>query len=198
MTARRRRDAGFSLLETVVMLVVVGFLVAGLAAGTSGAVRVWSTETRWSRDGFESDGAARVLRGLIVGMNGGDAFAGLLPVQGGADALSFVTVLPAVPAGERMAAASVAIGVEHGALVLHWTPYLPERFGPAATRTALLAPDVASVEFSYWNKGAWQDRWSADGVPPLVRVRIVRGPGGGPEVPDIVAAPYRALLGKPS
>ena len=196
MTAKR--EAGFSLLETLVMLVVVGFLVAGLAAGTSGALRVWSTETRWSRDGFEGDGTARVLRGLIVGMNGGDASAGPLPVQGGARALSFVTVLPAVPAGERTAAARVAIGVERGALVLHWTPYLPGRFGPATTRTALLAPDVASVEFSYWHKGAWQDRWSADGVPPLVRVRIVRRPGGGPEVPDLVAAPWRALPGQPS
>jgi general secretion pathway protein J len=199
MSAARRRNAGFSLLETLAMLVVVGFLIAGLAAGTNVGLRSWSTETRWSRDGFEADGVVRILRGLIVGMNGGDVFAGPLPVAGRAHALSFVTELPALPAGERTAEASVAIGVEQGDLVLHWTPHLPGRFGPAATRTELLAPAVASVEFSYWRQGRWQDRWTGDGVPSLVRVRILRKPGSpGVDLPDIVAGPFRALLAPPS
>ena len=183
------REAGFSLLETIVMLVVVGLLVTGLAEGTRAGLSAWSTETRWSRVGLDGGSTARVLRGLITAMDPGD-FQDPLKVTGSRTALAFATDLPTRPPGQRTREATVAITLDHTRLLMRWTLRIPAPIRPPATHEAVLASGITSVAFSYWHDGAWSDRWTGDGLPRLVRVRLV----GKQEIPDIVAAPFRAPL----
>ena len=185
-----RREAGFSLLETVVMLVVVGLLVTGLAEGTRAGLATWSAERRWGGEA-EVASTARVLRGLIEAMDPGDPSTPLA-VAGTAHTLVFATDLPVVPPGQRTREAAVEIGLKGRTLQLRWTPRLPSPLRPPARHTDMLAPGISSLDLAYWRDGAWSSRWDGNGIPKLVRIRIAREPEAGPALPDIIAAPARA------
>ncbi len=184
-----RREAGFTLLETIVMLVVVGLLVTGLAEGTRAGLATWSAERRWSGEA-EVAGTARVLRGLIEAMDPGDPSAPLA-VTGSANTLVFATDLPVVPPGQRTREATVELGLQARTLQLRWTPRLPSPLRPPVRHTDILATGISSLDLAYWRDGAWSGHWAGDGIPELVRIRIAREPGTGPAFADIIAAPAR-------
>ena len=185
------REAGFTLLETLVVLVVLATLVLGLAEGTRAGFSTWSAEARWSRDRDDRDAIARVLRGLIEGMDPGDGIASPLPIEGSADRLSFTADLPVLPTGVKTREADVTLIRDGNTLALRWTPHVAAPLHPPAPRLETLARDVASLNFAYWHDGAWSDQ-AGESMPALVRVRIVRTADAGPPMPDIVAAPSRA------
>ena len=182
--------SGFTLLETLVTLVVLGFLVAGLAEGTRAGLRTWSMELRVDRDLEAGAAAARVLRTLIDGIDTGED-TDPLPVRGTADALFVTTDLPTRPPGGLTREATVAILLRGHALTVRWTPWIADPLRPSPAHEDVLMSDVTSVAFSYWRDGGWSDHWSGDGIPALVRVRIGRSHDDGSDVPDVVAAPFR-------
>jgi prepilin-type N-terminal cleavage/methylation domain-containing protein len=183
-----KRADGFSLLETIVVLAVVGLLIAGLAEGARAGLRAWSTETRMSRT-LEDDAPVRVLRGLIARTDTGD-LTDPLPFVATPHTLAFATSLPVVPPGLETRDVAVEIAREGQALVLRYEPRLPSPLHPPAWRREVLATGVASLDIAVWREG-WHDRFAADGMPDLVRIRIIPDPGGR-AIPDIVAHPFRA------
>ncbi len=128
MTNRSRRhpQTGFTLLEVLVALVVLGFLVVGLTQGVRAGLAMWDAQTRRVGETSELDAAARILRILLTGIaaspSGGvnPGAAGTTEIEGRPDSLAFVGDLPNGLGASRRA--EIKLELRQGRLVLRWTP----------------------------------------------------------------------------
>lgn len=186
-----RRDGGFTLLEVLVALVVLGFLMAGLAGGIRLGLRAWGAQDRAIAAHADLDAVDRALRHLISQADPGDP-THAAGIGGTASRLALVTRLPA--ASDRAVEAALFVDAGHH-LVLRWTP---RRFGrpigppPPAQQTALL-DGVDAAQFAYWarnGEGGWRGAWDGNDPPALIRVHL-RFTDAARHWPDIVAAPAR-------
>ncbi len=190
-----RRDAGFTLLELLVGLVMLGFILAGLSQGTRFGLQAIGAQTRDIAGRGDLDAVDRALQRLIEAAYPGQP-RDPPTFRGGANSLTFVSTLPAaalLPTRE----AQVALGVDgSGRLMLRAVPRLPgHQLGPppAPSETELLR-GVDHLEAAYWTRGPnphWAAGWTTAGLPALVRLRVVFPPGDRRHWPDIVAAPRR-------
>ena len=84
MTASRKdtRQSGFTLLEMLVALVVLGFLVLGLAQGVRTGLALWAAQNRRMSETGELDSVARVevMRGSGSTLYGSDAVGGVVNI----------------------------------------------------------------------------------------------------------------------
>lgn len=191
------RDRGFTLLEVLVALVVLGLLVAGLAQGLRFGLGATERQERFAAERGDLDAVDRLLRRIVASMDPGTA-RDPSPVQGAPGAFGFVTDLGPAASGLPTTEAQVSLGVEGGQLVLRWRPLLrAARFGPPPPlQTVVLLERVDRLELSYWGPvgeapPSWQREWGQKTLPLLVRMRLVFPPGSGRRWPDIVAGPIR-------
>ena len=63
------RQSGFTLLEMLVVLVVLGFLMVGLTQGVRAGLTMWGAQTRRVGETADLDAGARVLRRLLGGIS---------------------------------------------------------------------------------------------------------------------------------
>jgi general secretion pathway protein J len=180
---------GFTLIEILVTLAVLGLLMVGLGQGLSVGLATLSTATRMTDSLDAFDAADRTLRHLIAQADPGNGTE-LPRFTGGPDRLSFITRLPEVP-GAPTNRVEVALGVDKThRLILRWRPYLhAKRTGPAPfTETGLLS-GVARITVHYWSAEGWSTAPEAGSLPRLVRIRVVFLDQGQRHWPDIVAGP---------
>jgi general secretion pathway protein J len=192
-----RRPNGFTLIEILVALAVLGALIAGLGQGIRVGLRAWNTATRMTEAGDSLDTVDRTLRTLVGRMDPGSA-TDLPRLSATAHSLAFVTTLPDMPAmASNRVEASLGVDAKHR-LVLRWRPYERSQSQPGRSATGTgaryneieLLDGVAGMDLSYWTAaGGWAEDWRAEGLPPLVRIRVgLLRPGQRPW-PDIVVAP---------
>jgi general secretion pathway protein J len=190
------RQGGFTLLEVLIALVLLGLLLAGLGAALRFGFGLWELQARQIAGVDALDATDRALRALVEQMEPGDP--GLLQptVSGSSDRLSFIGQLPqAVVSGRR--ADMTLIVASGGRLVVRWRPHRHERpFGaPPAESETLLLQGVDRLDLAYWRAdapgrpGGWTDRWDEPGLPALVRVRLRFPPGDARHWPDLLIAP---------
>jgi general secretion pathway protein J len=198
--SRRGLPAGFTLLEMLVVVAVLGLLMVGLTAGTRAGVALWGAQQQRVGETAELDAGARILRRLLTAVpSPSPVLAGAASAQiafaGDADHLSFVGDLPTGVGTTRRA--DITIALRHGALVLSWTPHRHEiRFDPTPppSETDLL-PGVARLAIAYWGAAvpgqlpAWQSQWTGPAPPELVRIRLAFGKADRRRWPDLIAAP---------
>lgn len=191
-----RHQGGFTLLEVLVALVVLGMLVLGLTQGIHFGLKTWASQTRTIAAHEDLDAVDRTLRRLIESMDPGSP-AEAVSIDGSASSFAFPSELPDFAAALPSRRADVALGVDAAhRLVLRWTPHLHAvRLGPAppAQQSELLR-GVDHVELAYWPSGAgggWQTLWKQPLPPALVRIRLVFTEGDKRHWPDIIAAPIR-------
>ena len=185
-----RQPNGFTLIEVLVALVVLGFVVVGLAQGVRFGLLAWNkaTATAGTRENF--DAIDRTLRHLIEHTDPGNE---IDPPQftASSDKLAFISRLPDM-SGMAINRVEAALGVDsHHRLVLRWRPYLHAKRlqPPQFTETELLG-GVASMELSFWAPGdGWITTWKAPELPALVRIRLELTDPTQRRWPDIVAAP---------
>ncbi len=193
----KQAPPGFTLLEILVALVVLGLVLAGLAQGTRFGLRVAERQSATIAADADLDATERVLRGLIEQMDPGSLTSAAL-LDAGPGSLSFTANLAAVAPGLGIGEADVALGVtpDHR-LVLRWTPHLHATrlaAAPAGTETTLLT-GVQRMEFAYCcQDGQFVVAWPEKTLPALVRISLTF-PGGGRQAwPPIVVAPMRMRL----
>jgi general secretion pathway protein J len=197
------RQTGFTLLEILVVLVVLGFLVVGLTRGVRTGLTLWDAQTRRIGETGELDAGARVLRTLLsriwvppprlldpeAAHTTGSA--------GQPDRLTFIGDLPTGLGTTNRA--NITIELRDRRLVLLWTPHRHELSTappPEPIETELVS-GVEHLDFAYWGSpsanqpAGWQTQWDSFNVPELIRVRLRFAKGDRRHWPDLTAAPQR-------
>ncbi len=189
------RQAGFTLLEILVALVVLGLLLAALAGGVDFGLRTWTMQSRVIDRSSEIEAVDTTLRRLVTQADPGlDEPRGNF--SGTAHHLEFATTLPAALPGEAPLAVIVALDLDQRhRLVLSWlpAPHARRLAPPPPPSRAVLLDGVAAFDASYLGANGWQQDWSDPSVPSLVRLHL-GFVSTGRVWPDIVAAPTRQSL----
>lgn len=192
-------DAGFTLVEVLVGVVLLSLLTSVIFASLRFGVLAWGHGT------IHADRLDRILsthsylRRLI-----GDAYPyyqttdpthGRVVFDGARDKIDFLAPPPAsFPAGGRMRYTlnSETRGATHSLNLLSQAELAATGRAGNATRTSLL-DEAEMIEFAYFGrrgsdrKSAWNDSWSGEtSLPDLIRIRIQMGKRNWP---DIIIAP---------
>ncbi len=194
----RQGETGFTLLETIVALVVLGFLILGLSQGIRFGLGARATQAGLQAKADGLDTVDRTLRGLVTRMDPG-GFDAPPTLAGAPDRMAFLTELPTGAAinGIRQAQVILLVDSAHE-LVLTWqlAPHAVALRPPPRGRVVLLH-DVDRLAIAYADPahgGSWRRRWGGTALPGLVRIRIVFRRGDPRLWPDIVARPRRQRL----
>jgi general secretion pathway protein J len=197
------QQTGFTLLEILVVLVVLGFLVVGLTRGVRTGLTLWDAQTRRIGETAELDAGARVLRTLLSAMwvpppRLLDPEAAHAPESAGQpDRLTFIGNLPTGLGTTRRA--NITLELRDRRLVLRWTPHrheLTNTPAPEPIQTELIR-GVERLDLAYWGSSStnqpavWQAQWDSYDPPGLIRVRLGFAKGDRRRWPDLIAAPQR-------
>jgi general secretion pathway protein J len=201
MTNSRRSsgEGGFTLLEVLVALVLLGFLLVGLSAGVHTGLGLWRAQRRDLRKTQELDATARILRELLTGIPqippGGFAAdpQGRRGVRGTAHAFVFVGDMPTGLGTTRRA--DIRLKLQGKRLVLLWAAHRHEllRQTPPPEETELVGA-VKGLAIAYWGSWnppqppTWHSRWPGPGIPELIRVRLFFAKSDPRHWPDLIAA----------
>jgi general secretion pathway protein J len=190
----QRKQAGFTLLEILVALVVLGFLVAGLAQGLRLGVSTWQAQARTQAARGDLDAADRTLRTLIARMDPGGVSGRPAIFKGTSHSLLFTTTLPQAADGLVSRGADVTLAVDDGhQLRLLWVPHYRNPLRPLPPGRVTLLSDVDHLEIAYWRdpQAGWQPEWAGVTLPKLIRIHIVFTGASGRHAPDVVVMPMR-------
>ena len=197
-------DCGFTLLELIVALVVLGFVLAAIAGGFEFGLRAEILQSRNITAHADLGATDRILRRLVAEMDPGTSTE---PAQITArpSELSFTSDLGRAATGlGEDGSAQVGLGVdaEHR-LVMRWLPTVHgiRLTPPPPVRTAVLLDAVERVEFAFWGPSTdgggvgWLSSWTERDLPPLIRIRLHFAPVSGRSWPDIIAPTQRLPTG---
>jgi general secretion pathway protein J len=192
---RRYAEAGFTLIEVLVSLVLLGLVLALLSGAIRFARGTWDAAGRLDREaGY--DVAGRFLRARL-----GEAVPLFEPTKFGAmrvaftgtgERIDFVAPSQNGPVGSGLYRFVLEGGSANNiarALVIRLAPYQPQAGPEGAFENHVLAESVGSVTFRYFGRKdarsapTWQDAWSrTDALPQLVEMTINRSDRGSPSV----------------
>ena len=183
---------GFTLLEMLVALTVLGLVVAGLFQGTRFGLLAWQRQTDMISERDQLDAVDRTLRRLLTTMK--------YPRDAGPDEIGFTSELPLSAATpSRLADMMLLIDDQHR-LVLRWTPRRHEtrrEQRDTPTDTVILTK-IDGLEINYWQgnqagkQPGWRSDWTEPEPPPLIKLTFVFPPSDHRRWPAIIVAPALA------
>ena len=190
-------DAGFTLLEILVSLIVLALIILGLAQGLRFGILALHRQSSVIDQHADLDAVDRTLRNLIEQINPGTTH-DAPQIRGNGSTMEFTSQLPygaAAALPDRQAEIRLLVDGANR-LVLRWAPYSHATYlvPPLPSDTPLLQ-NVDRIELSYWARAGapgWRRSWDRPEVPALIRIHIVFVKGTALVWPDIVAAPQRA------
>ena len=193
-----RGEAGFTLLEIVVALVVLAILLVTLTRGVQFGLAAFDRQDRMIATGGRLEAVDSTLRRLFEQLDPGTSTDGNT-VTGTHHAVAFRSPLPvaaqnrpgALPS-DGLADLRLSVDGSHH-LLLAWVPHRHvRRSGPAPKpHLETLLDNVERIDLDYWSEGAWHPRWNELKPPLLIRLRLVFPEGDPRRWPDLVAAPVR-------
>lgn len=172
-------EAGFTLIEMIVVVVVLGFVVAGLAQAARFGIHAWDRESRLADQAAERERVERVLRSLIE-QAAAPMAADDKPFTGEAHRVVFITRMPDQPPVGVTRRAEVALGInDQHELVLRWRPHpnAVALFPEKPPTDIVLAEHVDHLDLTYRQSsgdgGKWVQSWGDSNLPALVQLHIV-------------------------
>jgi prepilin-type N-terminal cleavage/methylation domain-containing protein len=186
----RSKSAGFTLLEVLISIAVMGILLVLLSQGLHFGLRAVRLQAQ-ARDGAgELLGVDQSLRRLIALADPG-IYPKAASLRGDASAVSLVTQLPGEGDGQR---ADVTLMVSNRQLVLRWVPHTHVETSasrPVLRETVLLG-GIERMDLAYMGVGSvWLPGWDADALPTLVRITLIFSQSSRRRWPPMVVAPLR-------
>ncbi len=195
----RKPTAGFTLLELLVVVAVMGFLILGLAQALRLGIQAFGRQSREAAEIGDLDSTDRTLRSLIEHMEPAGLDAGGPEAAGTTHALRFVGELPAASGDTLSRRADISLRVDgQHRLALRWAarPHATRIGPPPPPSDAILLEGVARLDLAYFvtspRGSAWASEWSGAAPPRLVRLRLVFTPDHPHSWPDLVIAPIAA------
>jgi general secretion pathway protein J len=198
----RRNQAGFTLIEALVAVTLLGLLSVALAGGLRFGVDAWA------RGSAHSDQLSRttVVQGLLRRVVGETypyfLFNAYVDFEGTSESLAFLASAPVVLGGSGRSRFRLSITKHDGLsdLVLTSQAELAAADAPSTIEKKTLLASTAFVEFAYFGKwrseanAQWHDRWTGQSaLPQLLRIQV-RFPEGDTRLwPDLVIAPRVAV-----
>jgi general secretion pathway protein J len=172
-------EAGFTLLEILVAVVVLGFVMAGMIQATRFGIGAWNLQTRLVDHATEMERVDRILR-LLVEQALPPLAADDKPFAGEQHRMTFMTRLPAEPQTDPIRRAQVVIGVDaRHRLLLRWQPH-PNAVAIKPVpppQELVLANGVDHLDIHYRQAaadgGKWASTWDDSPLPALVQFHIV-------------------------
>ena len=144
---QRNSIAGFTLLEVLVALTVMGLLLFGLVQGSHFVLLGWDRQTRLAARTEDLDAVDRTLRRLVVQAKPGSKWEPLA-FAGTAHSATFTSIVPLPAAGFPTQRADVELVVDAAhRLLLRWTPHFHAiNIGrpPPAVTTEVLEGSIGS------------------------------------------------------
>jgi general secretion pathway protein J len=186
-----RRQSGFTLLEMLVALVVLGFLMVGLTEGTRFGFKAWKHQADAIAAHEQFDAVDRALRQLLTQANlreseerGSLAFTGQLPLSVG-----LVT---------RRADMQLLVDKDHR-LILRWSSLRHEVSleAPQKPTDTVLIAGLDRLDIAFWHEAdtttgepaGWTNAWGGDSQPRLLKLTLQFPEGQSRRWPPIVVAP---------
>jgi general secretion pathway protein J len=193
---RDRSSTGFTLLELLAALAILGLLLAEMSQGVRLGLLAVGTANRLNNGADDLELVDSTLRRVIEGLDPGDD-PDPAPFVGTDGRLECITTMPGDGlAPDRHMRASLFVDGAHR-LILRWRPYLraTRLQPPPAPVDSELLSKVLRIDFAFWRHGSgWASVWRSPDLPTLVRIRLTFPPGDPHYWPEIVAAP---LLNRP-
>lgn len=199
-----RNEPGFTLVEILVAMALVGLLSTLVVGGLRFGAQAWTKAGQRSADAADIDAVRNVVRRAIVSAFPAFASSDLadrsVAFDGDRASLALVAPLPvAIEAG--VSARQRFFVAQNGrapALFMGWRLDLPssDESAPLPENMVLLLDHVRAAHFGYFGQSdemqerGWQESWTGRRfLPELVRVHIERDDPMLPPWPDFVAGP---------
>lgn len=207
MIGAPREARGFTLLELLIAMTLLGLLAGLLFGGLSFGIRVWEKGDAELEKMAELQIAQGLIRRLISRSLLSDLAEGenenAASFEGTPDALHFVGPAPAQSLPGGLYRMSIRADDQSGEsrLVMSWWLFDPDEREPGAgedENVVVLVENISDISFAFFGTAdgdddgdsRWQDRWEDSlGLPRLVRVNVTFPEGDRRIWPELIVAP---------
>lgn len=169
-------DAGFTLLEMLVVTMVFGLLSVALWEGLSVGTRGWATQQKLYDHSAELEDMENALRRIIARAETSDT--GQSPaLTGTSDRLRLIFWLPEDGGYHHDIEAGLGLNAQHQ-LVLRWRAFRRARCptDDISFHEEILLRNVRAISFQYYGRKGevhgWQDIWRSPNLPLLVKIHF--------------------------
>jgi len=188
-----RGQSGFTLLELLVALVILGFIISGLAGSTKLGFTSLGTQSRVLAERQDLEPVDRLLRRLVAAAALPDDARqpGLVGHRTGFACLTQLSMAQTRdPAADRVDATVTSDNAHQ--LVLSWSPHIhAQRLLPRPPpKLEILLRGIDRLDVSYLSpdRHGWWAEWSRTDLPALIRIQLVFAPDDPRHWPPIIAA----------
>jgi general secretion pathway protein J len=192
------REGGFTIIELLVSLVILGMLGLMIVTGLGSGRRVWERMDASALAIEQVDGAQTLLRDRIERTYSATRFDAATPYadfRGLANRINFLAPPPEISRPQALWRYDLSLSAGGDLLLSWWSDVAANPDHPAITTVTVLR-GVQAIDIGYFGAAApdftprWRSSWDHQAAPPrLVRVRLAFAPGDRREWPEMIVKP---------